>query len=175
MHLEKFLINLYEDVQHLAFFICIKDKSGKNNRHKQSQLKAENHMRKESIHMKKNAITAAALCATLSLSLVLTACAVPGSHTGSSVSATENVQIPTPFIDCGTQEDAETLAGFDIVAPLNIDGYPIRTFQAMTSESGNMIQIFFTNKNAGEILMRKAAGAGDISGGDLHTWGPAGD
>ena len=38
-----------------------------------------------------------------------------------------------------------------------------------------MIQIFFTNKNAGEILMRKAAGAGDISGGDLRTWGPAED
>ena len=127
------MINLYEDVQHSALLICIKDKSGKNNRHKQSQLKAENHMRKESIHMKKNAITAAVLCATLSLSLVLTACAVPGSHTGSSVSAIENVRIPTPFIDCGTQEDAETLAGRGAAHGFS----PAKTVSALTSKVGS--------------------------------------
>lgn len=79
--------------------------------------------------------------------------------------AQNDVQIPNPFVDYETLEDAAAAAGFGLIAPDTLDGYPRRTVQTMGSE---MIQVFYEN-DSHAVLVRKAAGDGDISG-DYNTY-----
>ena len=71
-----------------------------------------------------------------------------------------NAEIPNPFVDCATLADAAKLTGFDIVVPDSIDGYDTRTIQVMDNK---MIQVIYA-KGDNSLLIRKAAGADDISG-----------
>lgn len=75
----------------------------------------------------------------------------------------ENAQIQNPFVDCDTMADAEKLAGFDLVAPEQIEGYEKALIQAI---DGEMIQAFYVNQEdeEDEILIRKGVGSDDISG-----------
>ena len=43
----------------------------------------------------------------------------------------DQVQIPNPFVDCETMEEAGKLAGFSLTAPESIDGYSDRIIQAV--------------------------------------------
>lgn len=77
-----------------------------------------------------------------------------------------NAQIPNPWVDCGTLEEAAELAGFDIAVPDRIDGYPNTYIQAVKDE---MIQVFYSDQdmNAEDrktVLIRKGKGSEDISG-----------
>ena len=72
----------------------------------------------------------------------------------------ENVQIPNPFVDCESMEDAKNLAGFDMVAPDEITGYDKAIIQAVEND---MIQVIYES-GENRILIRKAAGSDDISG-----------
>lgn len=74
--------------------------------------------------------------------------------------AQNDVQIPNPFVDYETLEDAAAAAGFELTAPDTLDSYPQRTVQTMSKE---MIQIFYENDEH-SVLVRKAAGDSDISG-----------
>ena len=75
----------------------------------------------------------------------------------------ENTQIPNPFVDCETMADAEKLAGFDLAAPEQIEGYEQELIQAI---DGELIQVFYVNPEdeEDEILIRKGVGSDDISG-----------
>jgi hypothetical protein len=70
-----------------------------------------------------------------------------------------------PFIDCATLEEAAAIAGFDLTVPDKIDGYPEVMIQAVKDE---MIQVFYTDADANEILIRKGLGENDISGDYNH-------
>ncbi len=79
---------------------------------------------------------------------------------------TENVEIPNPFVDFVSMEEAEKFAGFPISLPSTIDGYPTRVIQAVQNE---MIQVLFFDKETADegaqvIMIRKAIGSADISG-----------
>lgn len=74
--------------------------------------------------------------------------------------AQNDVQIPNPFVDYETLEDAAAAAGFELTAPDTLDSYPQRTVQTMGKD---MIQIFYENDEH-SVLVRKAAGDSDISG-----------
>ena len=71
-----------------------------------------------------------------------------------------NVQIPSPFADCDTLDDAAAISGFDMSAPDSIDGYDQRIIQAVENE---MIQVSYQNGDE-SITIRKAAGTDDCSG-----------
>lgn len=78
----------------------------------------------------------------------------------------ESTQIPNPWTDCGTLEEAAELAGFDIAVPDRIDGYPNTFIQAVKDE---MIQVFYSDKDMTAedrrtVLIRKGKGSEDISG-----------
>ena len=69
-------------------------------------------------------------------------------------------QIPNPFVNYDSIEEAAKAAGFDITVPDKVDGYDGKEIQVM---NGEMIQIIFVNGEA-RLFVRKAAGNDDISG-----------
>lgn len=80
-------------------------------------------------------------------------------------SAAGAVQIPNPFADHATLEDAATAVGFELAVPETVNGSPRQGIQTM---GGEMIQVFYGDEDH-EILIRKAPGDGDISG-DFNTY-----
>ena len=74
--------------------------------------------------------------------------------------AEEAVQIPNPFTDHATLAEAAKAVGFELTVPEKVNGSPRRDIQTM---SGELIQVFYGDDGA-EICIRKAPGAGDISG-----------
>ena len=62
---------------------------------------------------------------------------------------------PSPFIECGTMDDAAELAGFDMALP-----NPPSLIQAW---EGTMIQAFY-GEDGSDMLIRKAVGTKDCSG-----------
>ena len=94
---------------------------------------------------------------------------------GEKPSVSENVQIPNPWTDCETLEEAEKLAGFDIAVPDSVEGYSDRAIRAMSYDGETMIEVIFSNgapedeNGYSELRIRKAPGAEDISG-DYNTY-----
>ncbi|MGN0995017.1 MAG: hypothetical protein ACI4PD_07805 [Butyricicoccus sp.] len=81
---------------------------------------------------------------------------------GNQPAGTEDVQIPSPFVDQQTLEDAAKYAGFTITVPEQAGGFEKSLIQAAEDD---MIQVFYRGAVDGEeILIRKAAGDRDISG-----------
>ena len=78
----------------------------------------------------------------------------------------ENVQIPNPFIDCDTLQDAASIAGFEVIVPASIAGYNLDCIQAIDKD---MIQVFYVDDAENVILIRKAVGSENISG-DYNTY-----
>ena len=103
---------------------------------------------------------------TLALSAVmvlcLAACGQSAPRTQPEEAGTEsNVEIPNPFTDCETLEEAADITGFDMAVPETLEGYDRPTIQVM---SGTMIQVTYRNDNDGSVSIRKASGSDDISG-----------
>lgn len=96
-----------------------------------------------------------ALCAVMALSLA--AC-------GGNKKTTE---IPNPFTEYATLDEAAKAVGFDISVPDAIDGYTERIIRAEVDSK--MLEVIYQNGESDEIRIRKAVGAEDISG-DLNEY-----
>ena len=102
------------------------------------------------------------------MTLSLTACGNttsakenPGNQTASENSKEETVQIPNPFVDCKTIEEAEKIAGFKAAVPEKLpDGY---TQAAIRAVEQDLIELIYENGQK-SIRIRKGRGSGDISG-----------
>ncbi|MCR5736009.1 MAG: hypothetical protein K6G22_15525 [Lachnospiraceae bacterium] len=99
------------------------------------------------------------------MSIVLSGCAGLDNLMG-KFSTEKNTNIANPWIDCATIEDAEKIAGYDIMVPDRIEGYPDTFIQAVKKE---MIQVFYYDAKENEdersrVLIRKGVGNEDISG-----------
>ena len=84
---------------------------------------------------------------------------------------TENVQIPNPWVDCATLDEAARIAGFDISIPGKFDGYPNKVIQAIEKST---IQVLYYDgdpaaENSSMVMVRKGTGNEDISG-DYNTY-----
>jgi hypothetical protein len=116
------------------------------------------------ITMKK--IIVIVLCAILALSLA--ACGAKSPANSSASQSKEpvqggdvTVQIPNPFVDCKTLDEAEKIAGFDITLPGRMpEGYSQSAIRAVKN---TMIEIIYNN-GSDEIRIRKGTGSEDISG-----------
>lgn len=101
-----------------------------------------------------------ALSAVMVLSLA--ACGQTASQTQPEKAAGEsNVEIPNPFADCETLDEAIHITGFDMAVPEAMEGYDQPTIQVM---SGTMIQAIYRNDADESVSIRKAPGSDDISG-----------
>lgn len=72
----------------------------------------------------------------------------------------EKVQIPSPFIDYSTMDEASAAAGFSLNTPEKIAGYKRELISVI---SNDMIQVVYQDGEK-SLYIRKAAGSGDISG-----------
>lgn len=85
-----------------------------------------------------------------------------GQDQSTSVKLGENsVQIPNPFVDCETIEEAEKLAGFEVQLPTNIPEVYVKT--AIRVIENELVEVDFEN-GENQICFRKAKGNDDISG-----------
>lgn len=83
-----------------------------------------------------------------------------------------DVEIPDPFAEWDSMEEAETAAGFSLTVPETMNNYSKRIIRTMTGEDNvAMIEVVYCNDNENEetdekseIRIRKAPGNGDISG-----------
>ena len=80
--------------------------------------------------------------------------------------STPNAQIPNPWVDCATLDEAARIAGFDIAIPGKIDGYPNKVIQAIEKST---IQVLYYDgdpaaENSSMVMVRKGTGNEDISG-----------
>ena len=71
------------------------------------------------------------------------------------------VQIPNPFIDCFTLEEAAKLAGFPLSVPSAVGGSGTQTFRAV---EGELLEVMYFDGKVITARIRKAPGTGDISG-----------
>ena len=77
----------------------------------------------------------------------------------------DNQQIPNPWTDCASKEEAAQLAGFDLAAPDAISGVSEKSYQVMTGEDVETIfEIDYASGEDRAAYVRKASGAEDISG-----------
>ena len=88
---------------------------------------------------------------------------IPGSDpkTWGPAEDGENIQIPNPWQECTSLEEAGKLAGFSFTAPQTVDGYTERYIAAIENE---IAQVIFSNGNDSELYFRKGLG------GDYNTY-----
>ena len=88
---------------------------------------------------------------------------IPGSdpRTWGPAEDNESVQIPNPWIDCTSLEEAGKLAGFSFTAPDALEGYPEKYIAAIEKE---IAEVIFNNEDGAEVCFRKGLGTDDISG-----------
>lgn len=100
----------------------------------------------------------------LLLALTLAACngaADEQNQMGDQSLGGGSAQIPNPFVDCKTLEEAGELAGFTVTLPEKMpEGYALSAIRAIRNE---MIEVIYTGGD-GEIRIRKGSGSEDISG-----------
>lgn len=85
--------------------------------------------------------------------------AITGDSGVISIQTDTSAQIPNPFVDCDTLDQAEQLAGFSLTLPADIKADGISVL------SGDMIQVLCEDG----LSIRKALGDEDISG-DYNTY-----
>ncbi len=73
----------------------------------------------------------------------------------------DDVQIPNPFAEYETPEAAAEAAGFNLAAPQTVNGADRRVFRTI---SGELLEVIYRKGEDETARVRKAPGAGDISG-----------
>lgn len=90
---------------------------------------------------------------------------IPGSdpRTWGPEDENENVQIPNPWQECASLEDAGKLAGFSFMAPESVEGFTERYIAAIEND---IAEVIFSNGDNDDtaLYFRKGVGSEDISG-----------
>ncbi|MEA4847802.1 MAG: hypothetical protein VB106_11275 [Clostridiaceae bacterium] len=106
-------------------------------------------------------LIAITLCAVMVLSFAACSINSPSKDNPQKEAIGGDVEIPNPFVDCDTMDDAEKIAGFNVTMPAKMPkGYVQKLIQAVEND---MVQVFYEDGEK-EILIRKAKGSRDISG-----------
>lgn len=80
------------------------------------------------------------------------------------ISTDGSVQLPNPYMEHSTLEEAAAAAGFDLLVPDKMEGYPEKIIRTLVTEESQMIEVIYRNEEENEIRIRKATGSDDISG-----------
>ena len=78
--------------------------------------------------------------------------------------STDTQQIPNPWTDYASLDEAEAAAGFDLAIPDAVDGCSEKQFRAMDADGDKMIEVIYASGENEIARIRKAPGAEDISG-----------
>ena len=77
---------------------------------------------------------------------------------------TENVQIPNPWTDYDSKDDAAQAAGFDLAVPDEISGCSEKSYRVLSAEGDVMFEIIYASGGDETARIHKAPGANDVSG-----------
>jgi hypothetical protein len=106
-------------------------------------------------------LIAITLCAVMAISFTACANNSPSKDNPQKQAIGSSVEIPSPFVDCNTMDDAGKIAGFTLTIPETMPkGYALKLIQAVEND---MVQVFYENGEK-EIIIRKAKSSKDISG-----------
>ena len=110
----------------------------------------------------------------LALVLSLAACAQsakpaaepekPAQTEQAETTDTKNVQIPNPWTDYDSKDDAAQAAGFDLTVPDEISGCSEKSYRVLSAEGDVMFEIIYASGEDETARIRKAPGADDVSG-----------
>lgn len=111
-----------------------------------------------------------ALAMSAALALSITACgssskpatSQSGSASDTSAVLGENTQIPNPWQDFESLEEAVKAVGFDFVAPDDLAGCDKIAYQAIPDD--RIIGVLYLNGEERQVIIRKAPGGENISG-----------
>lgn len=111
-----------------------------------------------------------ALAMSAALALSITACgssskpaaSQSGSASDTSAVLGENTQIPNPWQDFESLEEAVKAVGFDFVAPDALAGCDKVAYQAIPDD--RIIGVLYLNGEERQVIIRKAPGGENISG-----------
>ena len=80
-----------------------------------------------------------------------------------NVTQKESTQIPNPFVEVKTLEEASKIAGFTLEVPETYEDYKKQVIQAIEND---MIEVIYYDENSEHegLRVRKAKGTDDISG-----------
>ena len=102
------------------------------------------------------------------LALVLSACVLLAfaacARQPQPAISTDTQQIPNPWTDYASLDEAEAAAGFDLAIPDAVDGCSEKQFRAMDADGDKMIEVICASGEDEIARIRKAPGAEDISG-----------
>lgn len=82
---------------------------------------------------------------------------------------TETVQIPNPWTEYASLDEAEKAAGVDCTIPDAIGGCSGTSFRVLDSDGETMLEVIYADGETEIARIRKAPGADDISG-DYNTY-----
>ena len=85
-----------------------------------------------------------------------------GKNAQAETAETENVQIPNPWTDYDSKDDAVQAAGFDL--PDEISGCSEKSYRVLSAEGDVMFEIIYASGEDETARIRKAPGADDVSG-----------
>ena len=77
---------------------------------------------------------------------------------------TENAQIPNPWTDYDSKDDAAQAAGFDLTVPDEISGCSEKSYRVLSAAGDVMFEIIYASGEDETARIRKAPGANDVSG-----------
>lgn len=77
---------------------------------------------------------------------------------------TENVQIPNPWTDYDSKDDAAQAAGFDLAVPDEISSCSEKSYRVLSAEGDVMFETIYASGEDETARIRKAPGADDVSG-----------
>lgn len=104
-------------------------------------------------------IVALALCAVLSTAL-FTACA--SSQKKTEPASSNSTQIPNPWTECKTLDEAIGLAGFDYQLPADADDLGTPDYIGVIKD--DMLEVIWKQNGSDKICLRKGTQKDDISG-----------
>ena len=82
---------------------------------------------------------------------------------------TDNTQIPNPWTDYDSLDEAIAAAGFDCTIPDAIDGCSEKAFRVLDADGETMLEVIYADGETEIARVRKAPGTEDISG-DYNTY-----
>ena len=77
---------------------------------------------------------------------------------------TDNTQIPNPWTEYASLDEAENAAGFDCTIPDAIDGCSETSFRVLDSDGETRLEVIYADGETEIARVRKAPGTEDISG-----------
>ena len=109
-------------------------------------------------------VTAAMLLSLAACSQSAKPAAEPEKPAQTETADTETAQIPNPWTDYDSKDDAAQAAGFDLAVPDEISGCSEKSYRVLSAEGDVMFEIIYASGEDETARIRKAPGADDVSG-----------